>query len=58
MNEDNEVYVNYPFQITAFEIDEIKNSKNRELKSRLRKSKNVIEMQIFAQMIIKEELGL
>ena len=45
-------------KLHAFEIDEIKNSKNRELKSRLRKSKNVIEMQIFAQMIIKEELGL
>lgn len=45
-------------KLQAFEIDEIKNSANRELKSRLRKSKNVFELQLYAQMIIKEQLGL
>jgi len=45
-------------KLNAFEIPEIKNSKNRELKARLRKSKNIVEMQIFAQLIVKEELGI
>jgi len=45
-------------KLQAFEIDEIKNSKNRDLKSRLRKSRNILEMQIYAQMIMREELGL
>lgn len=45
-------------KLSAFEIDEIKNSTNRELKSKLRKSKNLIELQIYAQLIVKEALGL
>jgi len=45
-------------KLRAFEIEEIKNSTNRELKSRLRKSKNLIELQIYAQLIVKEALGL
>tara|TARA_R110000822_G_scaffold47472_5_gene125871 strand:- start:2147 stop:2587 length:441 start_codon:yes stop_codon:yes gene_type:complete len=45
-------------KLKAFEIDEIKNSINRDLKSRLRKSKNIIELQIYAQLIVKESLGL
>jgi len=45
-------------KLRAFEIDEIKNSTNRDLKSRLRKSKNIIELQIYAQLIVKEALGL
>ena len=45
-------------KLQAFEIDEIKNSKNRSLKAKLRKSRNVIEMQVYAQLIIKEELGI
>jgi len=45
-------------KLSAFEIDEIKNSSNRELKSKLRKSKNMVELQIYAQLIVKEALGL
>ena len=45
-------------KLRAFEIDEIKNSTNRELKSKLRKAKNLIELQIYAQLIVKETLGL
>jgi hypothetical protein len=45
-------------KLQAFEIDEIKNSSNRELKSKLRKSKNMVELQIYAQLIVKEALGL
>lgn len=45
-------------KLQAFEIDEIKNSNNRALKSSLRKSKNMVELQIYAQLIVKEALGL
>jgi hypothetical protein len=45
-------------KLSAFEIEEIKNSKNRPLKTRLRKSKNVFELQLYAGMIIKESLDL
>lgn len=43
-------------KIQAFEIDQIKNSKNRELKSKLRKAKNIIEVNIYSMMIVMEEL--
>lgn len=45
-------------KLKAFEINEIKNSSNRDLKSRLRKAKNLVELQIYAQLIVKEALGL
>ena len=42
-------------KLDAFEIDLIKNSKDRELKSRIRKSKNMIEVTAFtAALILKE----
>lgn len=45
-------------KLQAFEIEEIKNSTNRELKAKIRKSKNILELQIYAQMLLREELGL
>jgi hypothetical protein len=43
-------------KIQAFEVEEIKNSKNRALKAKLRKAKNLIEVNIFSMMIVMEEL--
>jgi len=44
-------------KLQAFEIDTIKNSTNRELRSRLRRAKNVIEMNALAALVIGTELG-
>jgi uncharacterized protein YydD (DUF2326 family) len=43
-------------KIQAFEIDDIKNSSNKVLKSKLRKAKNLIEVNIYSMMIVMEEL--
>jgi hypothetical protein len=43
-------------KIQAFEVEEIKNSKNRILKAKLRKAKNLIEVNIYSMMIVMEEL--
>ena len=43
-------------KIKAFEIDDIKNSKNRALKAKLRKAKNLVEVNIYSMMIVMEEL--
>lgn len=40
----------------AFEIDLIKNSTNREMKNKLRRAKSVLEAQILATLLYKEEL--
>lgn len=44
-------------KLSAFEITAIKKSKNRELKSKMRKASNTIEMQAYATLIIMEELN-
>lgn len=46
----------FEYKIEAFEIDEIKNSKNRLLKSKLRKSKNIVEVNIYSMLIVMEQL--
>jgi hypothetical protein len=43
-------------KIQAFDVDDIKNSKNRVLKAKLRKAKNLIEVNIYSMMIVMEEL--
>lgn len=43
-------------KLKAFEIEEVKNSKNRLLKTRLRRSKNVVEVNVYTMMIIMEEI--
>jgi hypothetical protein len=45
-------------KILVLEIDEIKNTKNKTLKKKLRRSKNRVEMNLYAQLILMEELGL
>lgn len=44
-------------KIAAFEIDDIKNSKNRELKAKLRKAKNQVEVNIYSMMIVMEQMN-
>ena len=45
-------------KIKVLEIDQIKNTENKELKSKLRRAKNVVEMNLYAQLIMMEELGI
>jgi hypothetical protein len=43
-------------KLEAFEVDQIKNSKNTELKRMIRKSKSVMEVQAYATILIMKEL--
>jgi uncharacterized protein YydD (DUF2326 family) len=52
----NELQKLFEAKIQAFEVEEIKNSKNRVLKAKLRKAKNLIEVNIYSMMIVMEEL--
>jgi len=47
----------FNMKLEAFEIEEIKNSQNRELKKRLRKSKTPIEVHAYATLLIQEALA-
>jgi hypothetical protein len=52
-----ELQVLFEAKIQAFEIEKIKNSTNRLLKSKLRKAQNLIEVNIYSMMIVMEELA-
>lgn len=43
-------------KLQAFEIEEVKQSKNRGLKTRLRRAKTIIEVNIYAMMIVMEQI--
>jgi hypothetical protein len=43
-------------KLQAFEIDEIQQSTNRDLKSRLRRSKSMVEVNLYAMMIVMETI--
>ena len=45
-------------KLEIFEIEEIKKSKNRKLKAKIRRSKSIIEVNIYAMLIMKEELDI
>jgi enoyl reductase-like protein len=47
----------FNMKLEAFEIEEIKNSSNRDLKKRLRKAKTPIEVQSYATLLIQEALA-
>lgn len=47
----------FNMKLEAFEIEEIKNSQNRDLKKRLRKAKTPIEIQAYATLLIQEALA-
>lgn len=42
-------------KLEVFQIEEVKNSKNRKLKAKIRKSKNIFEMQAYLSLLIQEE---
>jgi hypothetical protein len=44
----------FNYKLQTFEIPEIKNSKNRKLKSKIRKAKNVIELNAYATILLTE----
>lgn len=46
----------FEYKLETFEIAEIKNSKNRLLKSKLRRSKSIPEVNLYAMMIVKDAL--
>ena len=45
-------------KLEVFEIEEIKKSKNRKLKAKIRRSKSIPEVNIYAMLIMKEELDI
>ena len=45
-------------KLEVFEIEEIKKSRNRKLKAKIRRSKSTIEVNIYAMLIMKEELDI
>ena len=47
----------FNMKLESFEIEEIKNSQNRDLKKRLRKAKTPIEVQAYATLLIQEALA-
>mgnify|MGYP000891431957 CR=1 FL=1 len=44
----------FNYKLQTFEIPEIKESKNRKLKAKIRKSKNQVEMQAYATILLME----
>ena len=42
-------------KLDAFEIDVIKSSKNRELKTKIRKAKNIMEVTAYTVMLLQQE---
>jgi len=47
----------FNIKLQTFEIEEIKQSTNRKLKSKIRKAKNVIEMNAYATMLLMEAIN-
>ena len=46
----------FNYKLEAFEVEEIKNSKNRKLKGKLRRAKSRIEVDLYSIMILQESL--
>ncbi|MBM38632.1 MAG: hypothetical protein CMO97_06120 [Woeseia sp.] len=46
----------FEYKLETFEIPEIKQSKNRALKSKLRRSKSIPEVNLYAIMLVKETI--
>lgn len=47
----------FNYKLEAFEVEEIKNSRNRKLKSKLRRAKSRIEVDLYSIMILQEQIG-
>jgi hypothetical protein len=48
----------FNYKLEAFEVEEIKNSKNRKLKAKLRRAKSRIEVDMWSIMILQDQLKL
>lgn len=48
----------FELKLKVLEIDAVKNSKNRALKSKIRRAKTDIEMQMYAMLLMMEENGI
>jgi hypothetical protein len=46
----------FNYKLEAFEVEEIKNSKNRKLKAKLRRAKSRIEVDLYSILILQESL--
>jgi hypothetical protein len=46
----------FNYKMEAFEVEEIKNSKNRKLKAKLRRAKSRIEVDLYSIMILQDQL--
>ena len=46
----------FNYKLETFEIEDIKESKNRILKSKLRRSKSIPEVNLYAMMILQDKL--
>tara|TARA_S200002703_G_scaffold158532_1_gene169158 strand:+ start:643 stop:1101 length:459 start_codon:yes stop_codon:yes gene_type:complete len=46
----------FNIKLEAFDIEEVKNSTNKELKTRLRRAKSKVEVNVYAMMIIMEAI--
>ena len=46
----------FNYNLEAFEVEEIKNSKNRKLKAKLRRAKSKIEVDMYSIMILQDQL--
>lgn len=44
-------------KLDAFEIDLVKNSKNRDLKSKIRKAKNIMEVTAYTVLLVQHEMN-
>ena len=44
----------FNYKLQTFEIPEIKNSENRKLKAKIRKAKNIVEMNVYATILLTE----
>jgi hypothetical protein len=45
-------------KIALLEVEEIQNTENKKLKSKLRRSKSILEMHTYASLIMMEEIGV
>ena len=48
----------FALKLQAFEVDLIKNSTERELRAKLRRSQNAVELNALATLIVGKELGV
>jgi hypothetical protein len=46
----------FNYKMEAFEVDDIKSSKNRKLKAKLRRAKSKIEVDMYSIMILQDQL--